>query len=73
MGYTRKEVATVTHGTINKMGTDWPIETCVHRIKEGTHKPYWLVTYNLCMGIPTGSKRFSTLTAAMAELPCFNA
>jgi hypothetical protein len=63
------EIARICTGTTNKMGTEWPIESYMSRIQEeGKTRPYWLVTYNLCSGVPTGSMRFATKAEALAEL-----
>ena len=62
------EIARICTGTRKILNTDWPIETVAKRLQEEGKAPYWLVTYNVCNGIPDGSKRFATRTEALAEL-----
>jgi len=65
--YEKKEVERVFLGVKKELGTDWPRESVVHRIRDGK-RTYWLATYNICNGVPTGSRRFATKAEAVKSL-----
>jgi hypothetical protein len=46
------------------MNTDFPVVTVVERINEGK-RPVWIVTYNLCNGVPDGADEFKTRHEAL--------
>ena len=66
---TEKEIKRICTGISNILNTDWPIESFIVRVQEsGRKRPYWRVTYNLCNGVPSGSKSFATRSEALAAL-----
>ena len=67
MRITEKETFRVLIGTRNILNTEWPIESFVTRCQEGK-KIFWIATYSLCNGVPSGSRRFSSQRAAIDSL-----
>ena len=59
-----KHYAEVTHGSRTIMGTEWPVYSFVEKLEDHN----WLAVYNLCNGVPSGSKKFCTMHAAIVAI-----
>ncbi len=60
-------IATRTHGTRRILGTDWPVYDTLDRVTRGS-RPRWIVTRNLCNGVPDIAEVYRTRAAALAAL-----
>ena len=66
MRFIREEVARKQTGTRLIYGTEYPVETICHKIRDCFRsKPYWVVTYDLCNGTPRRDEKFTKKSAAM--------
>ena len=64
----RKTIAQVEHGKRTVLGTDWPITSYLERVAGKGRRPTWVVTWNLCNGVPTGTTVYPTKREALEAL-----
>jgi len=63
-----KTTASITTGTRNINGTDWPIEDVLDRVALPGRRTYGIITRGVCNGAGSGVERHSTRRSAIDAL-----